>query len=151
MAHVPGESAYLPIEQMEVFRRYVEIADWVWATVGQWQPLPRDTVGKQLVRAIDSVGANLVEGDGRRSDIDAAHFFVIARASAREARYWLERAVSRGLIPPEQGRLQMDALSGATQVLNRLISYRRGTARKDRIAEAPTIYDPTRSEPFAVE
>jgi four helix bundle protein len=80
------QKAHLPIEEMEVFRRYLEIADWVWNLVGEWPPLALDTVGKQILRAVDSVGANLVEGDGRHSQADALHFFVIARASARETR-----------------------------------------------------------------
>ena len=63
--------SYLPIEDMECFRLYVETADWVWDTVEGWKPLAQNTVGSQLIRACDSVGANLVEGDGRSTDPDA--------------------------------------------------------------------------------
>src|SRR5207247_11395603 len=105
-----------------LFRRYVTVADWAWETVSSWSSLAQDTVGKQLIRAVDSVGANLVEGDGRYSDADAVHFFVIARASAREARYWLERAVVRRLIPTEAADGQLAVLTSATQLLHRLIA-----------------------------
>src|SRR5438105_2918038 len=100
------QKEHVPIEQMEFFRIYVAVADWTWAAVGHWSPFARDTVGKQLVRAIDSVGANLVEGDGRYSDAEAVHFFYIARASARESKYWFQRAVTRGLIAADEGKTQ---------------------------------------------
>ena len=32
----------------------------------EWVPLARDTVGKQLIRAADSIGANIAEGVGQR-------------------------------------------------------------------------------------
>jgi four helix bundle protein len=119
------ERKHVPMEQMEVFERYVEVADWVWTEVQTWAPLARDTVGKQLVRAADSIGANLVEGDCRLTDADGLHFFIIARASARETRYWIERAVKRNLISIVEGEARIEALKVATQQLNRLIAYRR--------------------------
>src|SRR5687768_8070777 len=104
---------HVPIEEMEVFRRYVEVADWVWDRVSQWPVLAQDTVGKQLIRACDSIGANLVEGDGRMASADGLHFMVIARASAREARYWLQRAMSRGLLTHGEGEERIAALISA--------------------------------------
>src|SRR5205085_4133077 len=94
---------HTPMEELEVFRRFVEIADWAWRTASRWSPLAVDTVGKQLIRASDRVGATLVEGDGRYSDADAVHFFVMARASARETRYWIRRAITRNLIGDDEG------------------------------------------------
>lgn len=118
-------SQYLPMEEMEVFKRFVVTADEVWRTVRKWDSFAKDTVGKQLVRSVDSVGANLVEGDGRHSDPDAVRFFRIARGSAREARYWITRATTRSLIALDVGERIIGDLTGATQMLNRLIAYRR--------------------------
>ena len=120
---------HIPIEKIEFFPRFVSVADWVWRCVGNWEPLARDTVGKQLIRAADSVGANLGEGDGRYTDADSLRFFVMARASARETRYWLQRAMQRNLISLEQGDAQIAVLTSATQLLNRLIPYRRDRKR----------------------
>jgi four helix bundle protein len=135
------------MEQMGLFRRYVEIADWAWRAVANWTPFARDTLGKQLVRAAYGVGANLVEGDGRRTDRDALHFFVIARASARETRYWLERAATRNLIKKDEADAQIQALVTATQLLNRLIAHRRRPFTSDRISEDLAFYDA--DDPFA--
>jgi four helix bundle protein len=59
---------------------------------------PRTPVGKQLVRAADSVGANLAEGCGRQSFPDNRRFVRIARGSLNETRHWLRRAFRRGLL-----------------------------------------------------
>src|SRR5262245_14035731 len=115
-----SQEKHTPIEDMEVFLRYEEIADWAWDIVKKWPPLAVDTVGKQLIRAVDSIGANLVEGDGRYSKADGLHFFIIARASARETRYWIRRATRRGLVTPTEGENKIAALASATQLLNRL-------------------------------
>ena len=139
---------YLPIEEMELFQRYVNVADWAWETVSSWSLLAQDTVGKQLIRAADSIGANLVEGDGRYSDADALHFFVIARASAREARYWLKRAVVRCLIPVAAADEQIAALTSATQLLNRLIATRRRSIRASKVREPQAVYQVDGGDPF---
>lgn len=148
------ESQHTPIEEMEFFRRYVEVADWAWDAVQRWPVLARDTVGKQLMRAADSIGANLVEGGGRHGAADALHFFVIARASARETRYWLQRAAKRGLRFPQEADAKLAELVSATQLLNRFIAYRRSRSRSDRVSENREIYrvnDNGPSDPFAIE
>jgi four helix bundle protein len=144
------QETHVPIEEMDLFRRYVEVADWVWETVGRWSSLAQDTAGKQFIRSIDSVGANLVEGDGRHSANDALHFFVIARASAREARYWLRRAITRKLIPAKDGEVQLSVLTAATQMLNRLIAYRRTQRNSHRVREPQATYHHDGTDPFVV-
>lgn len=115
----------MPIEDTTVYRRYCAIADEVWDIAIAWDSFARDTVGKQLVTAIDSAPANLVEGDGRGTDPDAIRFFRYARASAREALNWLRRAEARKLIPADVfARLELEIIE-ATKALNGLIRYRR--------------------------
>jgi four helix bundle protein len=110
---------------MEVTKRFVAIADWVWSFVRGWKPFERDTVGKQLVRSADSVGANLIEGGHRHTDADALHFFVTARASAEETIYWLERAAARGLGNPSAALGKVEELREALRMLEGLIAFRR--------------------------
>ena len=57
---------------------------------------------KQLVRAADSIGANIAEGVGRRTYIDNRRFVFIARGSLNETIYWLRRAFRRELLTLEQ-------------------------------------------------
>ena len=139
---------HTPMEEMNFFLQYVEIADKIWRWVSQWKPLASDTVGKQLVRAADSVGANLVEGDGRHGSADSLHFFVIARASARETRYWIERASARGLLTEAQATESLDAILNATRQLNALIRYRRAHKNNVILQEEKSEYSAGSFDPF---
>jgi four helix bundle protein len=59
-------------ENLRVYQLSEDITDRIWNLVMEWDYFARDTVGKQLVRAADSVGANIAEGDGRGSYADTA-------------------------------------------------------------------------------
>jgi four helix bundle protein len=77
------------IEDLEIYRIALELSDLIWNMVIDWDSFVRNTVGSQLVRAIDSVAANLSEGYGRGSKTDNARFAKIARGSLFESKYWL--------------------------------------------------------------
>jgi four helix bundle protein len=115
----------MPIEDSKLYRLFVDLSDEVWEEVGGWKGVAKSTVGTQLVRAIDSVAANLVEGDGRYGAGEGVHFFIIARASARESAYWLRRAAKRNLLPLPTAAGFLERIDHATRGLNNLISYRR--------------------------
>jgi len=55
--------------------------------------LPRnyifEIIGKQLLRAITSIGANIVEAQAGRTKKDFVNFYHIALKSANESKYWL--------------------------------------------------------------
>lgn len=57
-----------------------------------------------MVRAADSVGANISEAYGRWSYADRARMVFIARGSACELEHWLARAEQRGLLTPNGSR-----------------------------------------------
>jgi len=54
-------------ENLRVYQLSEELADQIWKIVGKWDNFSKDTVGKQMVRSADSIGANLAEGEGRGS------------------------------------------------------------------------------------
>ena len=85
-------------ENLRVYALAEQLADEVWDVVCKWQTTPRDTVGKQLVRAADSIGANIAEGSGRGSNPDYRRFLRIARGSLCETQHWLRRAFRRKLL-----------------------------------------------------
>jgi four helix bundle protein len=85
-------------EDLKVYRLAEQLADIVWDVVLVWERLAKDTVGKQLVRAADSIGANLAEGVGRGSFQDNRRFIRIARGSLNETKHWLRRAYRRNLV-----------------------------------------------------
>jgi four helix bundle protein len=76
----------------------VRLADELHPIVSRWQPLDQWSLGIQLLKAADSVGANIAEGAGRTNAPDRRRFFMIARGSLRETEHWLARAAARGLL-----------------------------------------------------
>src|SRR4051812_32264837 len=85
-------------ENLRVYQLSEKIADRIWDLVLDWEPFARNTVGGQLVRAADSVGANIVEGDGRGSYADHRRFIRTARGSLNETKHCLRRAYRRNLL-----------------------------------------------------
>jgi len=66
-------------EDLRVFQMAERLADVVWDIVAKWDYFSKDTVGRQFVRAADSVGANISEGVGRWNFQDNRRFVRIAR------------------------------------------------------------------------
>jgi len=89
-------------ERLQVYRLAERLADDVWAIVVKWNIFARDTVGKQLVKAADSIGANIAEGTGRGTFVDNRRFVRIARGSLNETQHWLRRAYERGLLSSKE-------------------------------------------------
>jgi four helix bundle protein len=52
-------------ENLQVYKLGEKLADKVWALVEGWEHFAKSTVGRQMVCAADSVGANIAEGSGR--------------------------------------------------------------------------------------
>jgi four helix bundle protein len=85
-------------ERLNVYILSERLADEIWNAVSGWDRFARDTVGKQMVRAADSIGANIAEGVGRGSFQDNRRFVRTARGSLNETKHWLRRAFSRRLL-----------------------------------------------------
>ena len=88
-------------EDLEIYRLAEDLSDRVWTIARSWDHFTRSTIGGQLVRATDSIGANIAEGTGRGSFADNRRFVRIARGSLNETRHWLRRAYKRKLLSDE--------------------------------------------------
>lgn len=89
-------------DELEVYRLAERLADAVWDMVQTWDRLAQRTVGEQIVRSADSVGANIAEGTGRGTYRDNRRFVTYARGSLYETRHWLRRAQKRNLMTSDQ-------------------------------------------------
>lgn len=89
-------------ERLEVYKLAERLADEVWDIASAWEWFAKDTVGKQLVRAADSIGANIAEGSGRGSYADNKRFVRVARGSLNETQHFLRRAYKRKLLTTAQ-------------------------------------------------
>jgi len=87
-------------EKLQVYQLSEKLADNIWEIVVTWDSFAKDTVGKQIVRAADSIGANIAEGSGRGSLPDNRRYVRIARGSLYETIHWLRRSYLRKLLSP---------------------------------------------------
>ena len=123
------EMASKGFEHLDVYRLAEELSDAVWAIVYGWNLFARDTVGKQLVRAADSIGANIAEGTGRGTYKDNRHFAKIGRGSLNETRHFLRRAYRRGLVTKDQTEKLQPIIS---ELGPRLNGYIRSIGRSEK-------------------
>ncbi|HVZ11440.1 MAG TPA: four helix bundle protein [Patescibacteria group bacterium] len=74
-------------------------------------------ISDQLIRAITSVGANLVEAKSSSSKKEFLNYFQIALKSANEAKYWL--AMLRELLPEEKEKIEdfLDELEQISRII----------------------------------
>ena len=105
-------------QNLRVYKAAEHLADTVWDIVVEWNAFAKETVGRQLVRSADSVGANIAEGTGRGTFKDNRRFVQYARGSLYETKFHLRRAQSRRLLHPEQTEILMLQMEELPPMLN---------------------------------
>jgi len=88
----------LKLEELRVYQLSLNLAEKIWQIVIEWDFFAKDTIGKQVIRSVDSVAANLSEGFGRFFYKEEKQFCYYARGSLFETKTWLTKAFNRGLI-----------------------------------------------------
>lgn len=91
----------MKLEDLEVYKLSMDVSDVIWNIVVKWDFFSKDTIGKQWVRAIDSVSANISEGLGRNTFKDSRTFYYYARGSFSESKTWFEKSKNRNLLNEE--------------------------------------------------
>jgi len=122
----------MKLEELQVYNLSMEIGERVWNTVIRWDFFTKDTVGKQLVRAIDSVAANLSEGFGRYHYKEAKNFSYYSRGSLYESKTWLTKARNRKLISEEDFNLFEKEINTLSVKLNNYINSIGKSTTKDK-------------------
>ena len=120
----------LEYTDIDAYKNSIEISSVVWHMVLKWTHFQKDTIGKQLIRAVDSVGANIAEGYGRYHKKDKIRFFYYSMGSCFEAKHWLELAHDRQLINDASYIHLQESLLNLPKEINQLISYIRTKLKK---------------------
>ena len=79
------EKKFLSVNSIDCYKSAFDLSNKVWAIVATWNYFEKDTLGKQLVRSIDSVSANIAEGFGRFTKKDKIRFYQISKGSFQES------------------------------------------------------------------
>jgi len=121
----------MKLEELQVYQLSMEIGEEVWNIVIKWDYFSKDTIGKQLVRAVDSVSANLSEGFGRYHYKENKNFSYYSRGSLYETKTWLTKAHNRNLITEEKFQIFQKEINNIGVKLNNYIKTIGESAKND--------------------
>jgi four helix bundle protein len=127
----------MKLEELKVYQLAMALGDDVWAQVSRWRYFEKDTIGKQLVKAADSVAANLSEGFGRFFYKENRQFGYYARGSLYETRTWITKAQNRQLIEKEKAAAILKQVEDITIKLN---NYIRSIGSNATVKETTTAW-----------
>ena len=92
-------------DQHNSYKISYELSNIIQKIVKKWDRLAQDTIGKQLIRAVDSISSNITEGWHRYYKKDKVLFFNYARSSFYETIDFINKAIKRRLIKSEDVKI----------------------------------------------
>jgi four helix bundle protein len=117
------EKKFLLLNDLNSYKVAFQLSNYVWERVVVWDYFAKDTVGKQFVRAVDSVSANIAEGFGRYNKRDKIHFYRYSYGSLKESLDWNEKARVRKLLKIEDYQYILKILQQLPREINHLINF----------------------------
>lgn len=69
------------IYELDIYRLAEDLSDMIWFDFENWEKKAQNTIVFQIIRAADSIAANLAEGYGRYSCPDRKKFYIYSRGS----------------------------------------------------------------------
>ncbi|MFH1201784.1 MAG: four helix bundle protein [Candidatus Omnitrophota bacterium] len=114
---------YLELEDISAYRIAFDLSNYVWDIVTKWDYFAKDTIGKQLVKAIDSISANIAEGFGRYFKKDKVNFYRYSYGSISESFDWIEKANKRNLLKEKEYQHICEELKKLPKEINHLINF----------------------------
>ena len=91
------QKKYLMLNDLDSYKIAFNLSNKVWDLAVKWDRVGLDTVGKQFIRATDSISANIAEGSGRYTNKDKIKFYRYSYGSLYESLDWNEKAKNRKL------------------------------------------------------
>lgn len=107
-----------PLEDFRAYNQAMVLGEEVWTIVSAWSYFEKDAIGKQLVKAADSIAANLSAGLGRYHFKEMKNFSYYSRRSLFETKTWLTKAINRKLGDESKIKKLLEEL----EVIGKMIS-----------------------------
>ena len=117
------ETKYLTLNNIEAYKTAFNLSNRVWSIILKWDYFAKDTVGKQFVRSVDSISANIAEGFGRYHKKDKIKFYRYSYGSLFESLDWNEKAKIRNLLTKEEYDYIYNELQKLPKSIHHLINY----------------------------
>jgi four helix bundle protein len=87
---------------LEVYQLSELLSDKIWNDFDVWPEKVQKTIGYQIIRASDSIAANISEGYGRFTPGDRKLFYRYARGSFEETKTWLRKLIRRNFFTDDR-------------------------------------------------
>lgn len=86
------------LENLEVYQLANGIAGCIWELVTTWNQFEKESLGNELVHAVDDIGASIAEGCGKEGYLDNIRCIYKAIGSFSKTEHWLKLGCQRRLI-----------------------------------------------------
>ena len=113
----------MKLNDLNAYKIAFNLSNFVWDIVIKWDFFARDTVGKQFVKSVDSISANIAEGFGRYSKKDKIKFYRYSNGSLKETFDWNEKSKVKKLLLEEEYNQILGELQKLPKELNQLIKF----------------------------
>jgi four helix bundle protein len=117
------ETNFMSVESYGAYRISFALSNYVWNIIIHWEYFEKDTIGKQYVRAVDSMSANIAEGFGRYNKKDKIRFYYYSLGSVYECIDWNEKCVKREIISQSEYMHVKEELDKLPREINQLIKH----------------------------
>ncbi len=114
---------FLTLNDIDAYRDSFHLSTYVWNVIDAWDYFAKDTVGKQFVKSVDSISANIAEGFGRYTKKDKVMFYRYSYGSIIESLDWNEKAERRMLITKVQYDHIFKTLKSLPRAVHQLIKF----------------------------
>ncbi len=126
---------------LEVYKVALQIGEGVWDIVDKWDFFNKDTLGKQFVKAADSIALNIAEGHGRYFYKENKNFNYYSRGSAFECTSCLRKAFKRNLITGEKNKALRILFEKYLRLVNAYLKSIGHSGPKNQLQESDFIYE----------
>lgn len=114
---------YLQLNDIDCYKKALNLSNYVWDIIVDWDWFTKRTVGVQFVTAVDSISANIAEGFGRYGKKDKVKFYYYSFGSVKESLDWNEKSKIRKLITLEQYKHILNELQDLPKLIHQLIKF----------------------------
>ena len=110
------------LNDLEVYKEAIRLSKNIWGVYIRLSNDLKFSIGKQVLQAVDSIGANIAEGYGRYHYKDKIRFFYNARGSLWESKHWIYLLYQRDLIDEKEYGFFIQRLEKLGKQLNNFIA-----------------------------
>ena len=114
---------YLMLNNVSAYKLAFTLSNYVWEMVIKWGYFEKETIGKQFVRATDSISANIAEGFGRYNKKEKILFYRYSYGSVKESLDWNEKSKIRKLSSDDEYHHILKILNSLPREINQLIKF----------------------------